>query len=699
MLILDYLDKNDMFHIFLEESLDSLNELSGCLLDLEKDKEDKEAIKNLFRSAHTLKGNSSTIYNTFYDPNEEHDVRLENTKKLSEVTHALENLIMEARDNDMSLTNLHIDILFETEQVLETLLSLIESEADEVIDIQLIREKLLNAVNSPSEPVIETKETEEDINKETGVTFKLDTELESDFIFASLSLIYREIEDKYPDAVFSPNYKEVEEGKQFDNVFVTIQSSEPVEKIISFIEGIDFVLKANIEEDNRQYHNSNDNQPELSIESETIKTLEGATVAEEKPANDIASEGTKTEPVKTEGNQTKRMLANTSIRVPINRIDEVLKHVSSLVIQRNKLLNITKKSTDKNLFDVADEMSQSIDFLQESVMNIRMTPLDQLFGRFPKDVRNIAKEYNKQINFETVGGETEIDKSLLDELGKPLTHLIRNSIFHGIEPAEKRIEAGKNPVGLLRLSAKHEQNMVVLTIEDDGAGINAEAVKRKAIERGIFTEEKAEKASKEEIVNLIFHAGLSTADKVNDVAGRGVGMDAVRAVVEEMKGHIEVISEEGKGTKTIINLPLTLAIIPAMLTKIEKKFFSIPISQVIEVVEVSARDIRYVANNEVYILRNKEIPIIRLKEFFNLSHVRNEDETLKIVVLKSGNKTIGTTVDDFVELEDIVVKNIGEYLGNIQGISGCNILGDGSISLIVDVNNITNSSKVKGKEK
>ncbi|PGK51596.1 hypothetical protein CN918_27780 [Priestia megaterium] len=688
---MDYLDKNELFNIFLAESLDTLNELSTHLLELEKDRTNKDAVNTLFRSAHTLKGNSSTVYNTFSDSADD-DIRLHHTKKMADVTHALENLIMEARDNDMEITPEHIDILFETEQILETLLALIESEANEEIDVTEISTKLLNAVLTSLETPEEFSPQNEKEEKD-GITFKLDTTLEDDFVFASLSLIYREIEDKYPNVSFTPNNKDLEEGKSFDEVLVTVRSTESSEDIRNFIEGLAFVDNAHLLEDNRQLlHSTSPLQVESTNEPNTSSTEE-AGIPQLTSQSSPPAENTQSTPTTTSPSPSKRVLSNTSLRVPINRIDEVLKHVSSLVILRNKLMNITKKLNDKGLFDVTDEMSQSIDFLQESVMKIRMTPLDQLFSRFPKDVRNLAKDSNKKVNFECIGGETEIDKSLLDEISKPLIHLIKNSIFHGLESEEERIAAGKNPEGLLRLSAKHEQNMVVLTVEDDGRGINLEAVKRKAIEKGILSLDKADKISKDEIVNFIFHPGLSTSSSVNTLAGRGVGMDAVRAVVEEMKGHIEVKTEDGKGTKTIINLPLTLAIIPAMLTKIEDKFFSIPISQVIEAVEIDASELRYVANKEVYILRNKEIPIIRLSEFFNLRTHREESERLKIVVLKSGNKTIGTTVDEFIELEDIVVKNIGEYLGNIRGIAGCNILGDGSISLIVDVNTITNSSK------
>lgn len=677
---MDFMDINQMFPIFLEESQDCLNELSTNLLELEKDRTDEEAIKNIFRSAHTLKGSSYTFYSTFSDEVKP-DNRLLLTNKLGDVTHALENLIMEARDNGMPITEYHIDLLFETERTLETILAIIESDSQEDIDVSSLQKRLLESVsnNTVNEPALDEPKI---INSDLSLTFKLDTALETDFRFASLSLIYQEIEDKYENAIFNPTKKELENTIDFNDVFVTLHSTEPVEHVIEFLESVRFVEKAQLlDNTNSEENTSTDSQSDKQSEKEEEKNPTENLQSTSSPKDEHESTSTHS-----------RSMTNQSLRVDIKRIDEVLKHVSSLVILRNKLANIAKKYNDKNLLDVTDEISQSIDFAQESVMSIRMTPLDQVFSRYPKDVRNIAKEFGKSVNFECEGGETEIDKSLLDELPKILTHLIKNSIFHGIESEEDRIAAGKNPKGLLRLSAKHEQSNVVITVEDDGKGMDVEKIKLKAIERGLVSKEKADKMSKSEIVDFSFHPGLSTADTVNNVAGRGVGMDAVRALVEQMKGHIDIQTEKGLGTKVIIHLPLTLAIIRAMLTKIEDNYFSIPISQVIEAVEVHTSELKYVANKEMYFLRKKEIPIIRLKEFFNLSHVRSEDEKLKVVVLKSGNKTIGVTVDEFVELEDIVIKNLGEFLGNIKGIAGCNIQGDGSISLIVDVNTITNSA-------
>jgi len=692
---LNYLDKDQMLSIFIQEGFDILDELSNALLELEKDRENTDIIKEIFRHAHTLKGSSASLHSAFQDDTS--DIRIAYTGKMAEVTHEFENLMSEARDNGMKLTEEHIDLLFETEQLLETLMHAIDYGEEKEIDISLIHAKLKDAPTPKEETAVSLIQEETD---EYGVTFQLLTDLDPDFMYASLFFIYREIEDKYDNPTFSPSISDLEKSVKFENVFVTVYTTENTDIIINYLESIQFITNVALVKDTRNM--TNESVPPVPVqEVEKIEQEPLPTISSDVSSPPVApptpkpKEETSSVPASSERTSAKKSSQNNSIRVLVDRVDEVLKHASSLVLLRNRLLNHAKKIEDKTLHDIIDEISQTINSQQDAVMDIRMTPLDQLFGRFPKDVRNIAKDFNKKVKFECIGGETEIDKSLLDELGKPLVHLIKNSVFHGIESAEERLAAGKPSEGLLRLSAKHDHGNVVLTIEDDGKGIDVDAVRKKAIERGLLTPEKAANSAHEEIINLIFHPGLSTAKEVNGVAGRGVGMDAVQAVVDKMKGHIEVESEKGKGTKTIIKLPLSLAIIRSLLTKINGEYFSIPIAQDMEAVEILAKDIKYVANKEVYFLRDNEIPIIRLNEFFNIPSQHSNAEKINVVVLTVGNKTVGLTVDEALDLEDIVVKNIGEYLGNIRGISGSNINGDGAISLIIDVNSIINPPKSK----
>lgn len=667
------MDKQDIIQLFIEEAVEHINEVSNQLMALESDPTNPEIIQVLFRSAHTLKGNSTTAYNTLLDFDADEKTLL-HIKNIGKITHAFENLIMEARDSQLPLTPNRIELLFETETIVETLISYVEQEIQEDLDVEELSEKLLQAVKDDGSTPTIIEETNQNL-----LCYSLTLDCDEGFKHAFLSMVYRDIQDKYDPSEsekilrFNPTFDELMEGKEFTKIFFELDASIEKEEVLAFVKQLDTVKTVTFLENKPSVE-----QPKEEIPSQVIEAIEQ-----------------QKQPAKKEGVAVKKHLtSSTNIRVDIKRIDDVLKHVSSLVILKNKLSTYTSLLSDEDvkiLKDVSEEISQTVDFLQESVMTIRMTPLVQLFQRFPTDVRKIAKEYDKKVAFEHIGGETEIDKSLLDSLGNPLMHLIRNSVFHGLESEEERLESGKDPIGKLTLSAGREQGFVIITVEDDGRGVDTERVIKKAVEKGILSEEKAKTIKDEEAVQLIYHSGLSTADKVTDVAGRGVGMDAVKAIIEEeMKGSVHVYSKLGHGTKTVIRLPLTLAIINAMRTKINGEDFAFPTNQVEEVVAIHPKEIKYIANKEVYILREKEIPVIRLKEYFGLDSHDEENKMLNMVILKLGDRTVAAAVDEFVGQEDIVVKNIGKYLGNIPGISGCNILGDGSICLIVDVNTLFN---------
>lgn len=679
------LTKDEYLQLYLEEAFEKTQELGHHLLLLEKNKTDNEVIQVIFRCAHTLKGNSTTVYNTILDIDST-EITLPQIDKIAKLTDAFENVFMEVRDNDFPLTQTHIDLLLVTEEAIETLLNYIALGSDEEVYVEDLHMKLKESiVTSPVLP-----ETSNDIIKENdfaeeGHRFELKMNYDSSFKHAYLSLVYREIEEEYPSISFNPTPKQLWDGDKFEQVFIEVFSESTKDSIVDFLEMIDYVEAViPLDEMDQEY--------EVEAETEQMALEEKFAMEEQKLQAAVDLSLTKEEP-KTSPHTTS---TNTTIKVKIERVDEVLKHVSNLVILKNKLLNFANNANLEltgELKETAEEISHSVELLQDSVMKIRMTPLDQLFSRFPIDVRRISKEKNKNIVFEQVGGETEIDKSLMDKLGEPLMHLIRNSVDHGIESEEERVMAGKSPAGTIKLSAKHEKNEVVIVIEDDGGGIDIEKVVNKAIARGILTEEKARSTSHSELVNLIFHPGLSTAEQVTTISGRGVGMDVVRSKIsDDMKGQIEIETAKGVGTKTIIRLPLTLAIINAMLTKIAGDVFAFPSNQVESVEEIKVSDIHYISNKEIYILkeRNLEVPIIRLDQFFGLTSTKNNDATLNLLILKSGTKMVGATVDEFMEHEDIVLKTVGKYLGNVPGIGGCNVLGNGDVSLIVDVHSICN---------
>lgn len=682
------MNKDDIIQLFLEEVVERISDLSVQLFDLEKDPSNIEIVNFLFRVAHTIKGNASTAYNTLLDMAPD-AIENPHIDKLAKITHAMENLIMEVRDNGLSLNEERIDALFETEDALSTLVSYIQSGEEDELEIEDLRNKLIELAEHDEVP------TQKEVEVLTGSTYKLSLDCDNDYKHAFSSIIYKDIEEVFGEGniTFQPEFDELMNGVNFDDVILFFHHVENHSEAIKTIKAMDYVDNVTIYEGDSSV-DEKINEEVISDDSTLNTDSETKNEISKKDEINKVIEDKKQSPKQTSKRSTStKSFTNTNVRVAISRVDEVLKHVSSLVILKNKLHTYSKSLTDegaKLLQDISEDISQSVDRLQESVMTIRMTPLEQTFQRFPTDVRKTAKEFGKKVNFSYSGAETEIDKSLLDELYDPIMHLVRNSIFHGIEGTEERINTGKDEIGSLTIDAKHEENFVVITIKDDGKGIDVEKVANKALEKGVITDDELNKMDINEKMNLIFAQGLSTAESVNSVAGRGVGMDAVRAKIEGMKGTVQIFSEPGKGTSTVIRLPLTLAIVKAMLTKIGEDIFAFPLSMIDEVVKFKTDDIKFVANKEVYVLRDKEVPIVRLNQFFNIPSESDNADELNLVILKVGDRLVGATVDEHVGQEDIVVKSIGKYLGNVPGISGCNILGDGSISLIVDVNTLIN---------
>ena len=692
----------DFIQIFLEETLELFNSMSDSLLELEKNPNDKELVNTVFRAAHTIKGSSQTLKSTAAEMEPGHP-SIVHLKNLGELTHVAENLMTEVRDNGLPLTSNRFELLFETTQVIETLASLIQEHTEEEYEVEALKEKLKLSMTEKNIPAAEVENdptpVEEDeftnsidsidiSQKSHHFSYQIELSCDEKLKPASLSIVYRDVENRFgiEYVVFEPSFDDLltHDNLAFDKSFITIHTDEEEAEVTKFIKSRNHVSNVIV----------GDKEDCPVEEVEKVKEKE-----DEKPVSKAEVKNTSTKPVpptkKPTGTGVKNLYNNNNIRVAINRIDETLKHVSNLVILKNKLSNHIKQlsAEDAKLFhEISEAISKSVDELQDGVLKIRMTPLEQLFNRFPRDIRSISKEYGKSVDFIREGEETEIDKSLLENLQDPLLHIIRNAITHGIETEEERKKIGKEPTGKLVLSAKHEQNWVVITITDDGKGIDVDKVVKKALDKGVLTPEQAEQMSKEDKLNLIFHPGLSTAEKITEHSGRGVGMDVVKSkIIDEMKGNIKIDSDFGKGTTFSINLPLTLAIVRTMLTEIDGNIFAFPVGSIAEVGEIKSEEIKLIANKEVYVLRNgREIPIIRLRNYFNLTPEDPNKEKLKMIILRAGDRYVGGIVDHFNDLANIVVKSMGRYIGTIPGISGCNILSDGSMSLIVDVNDLIN---------
>lgn len=418
----------------------------------------------------------------------------------------------------------------------------------------------------------------------------------------------------------------------------------------------------------------------------------------------------KTDPSISFENETKKELTvkqveskktDNTIRVDVERLDDLLNNVSELVLGRNRLAQINMDvSVEYEGSKLARELSETtklIDMmtneLQQLVMKIRMVKIGKVFNKYPRLVRDLSKIAGKKINLIIEGEETELDKTLIEEINDPLVHLIRNSVDHGIEKEEIRIANGKKPVGTIKLSAQQEGNTIIITIEDDGKGIDPAVIKNKAVSKGLITKEKAEELTKQEIFNLIFLPGFSTAEVVTNISGRGVGMDVVKTNVSKLRGTIEIDSIKNLGTKISIRLPLTLAIITGLVVKVEKEQFVIPLSLVIEVIKVHKNNIYYVNQKPNIKLRDKVIPIVSLREkVLKNSGKKNDGDYQYVVIVGLAEKQIGLEVDGLVGQKEIVIKSLGNLIGKIPGIAGSSILGDGSIILILDVAEIINLS-------
>ena len=394
-------------------------------------------------------------------------------------------------------------------------------------------------------------------------------------------------------------------------------------------------------------------------------------------------------------NKTKKEDAN--IRVDVERLDELLNIVSELVLGRNQLQQVNSKmgleyegsQIARELADATKQIDLMTNELQLVVMKTRMVKIGKVFNRFPRLVRDLSKELNKEVNLNIVGEDTELDKTLIEEINDPLVHLIRNSIDHGIEEKEDRIAKGKSPLGNLTLAASQEGNHVLITVQDDGKGIDPEVIKRKAIEKGLITAAKAEELSDQEIYEFIFLPGFSTASKITNVSGRGVGMDVVRTNVAKLRGIIKVESEKGKGTKMIIKLPLTLAIISGMIVRLEDQFVIIPLSNVIEVLRIHTEDFYTINGNEVIKVRDRVIPIINTKKVLFDEQDKSEEKIYHfVVVVGVAEKLFGMKVDETIGQQEVVIKSLGNYLKKVDGIAGSTILGDGRVVMILDINEI-----------
>ncbi|KIL73591.1 chemotaxis protein CheA [Bacillus badius] len=672
------MEVNQYLEVFIDESKEHLQAINENLLLLEKSPDDLAIVNEIFRSAHTLKGMSATM----------------GYEDLANLTHKMENVLDAIRNHKLHVTAEILDVVFSSIDDLEAMVQDIAAGGAGKRDVTDIVDKLLKIENgetvhadssaqteaapsvSPSSAVKydEFEYTVIQQSKEQGFTcFEVEVELRADCVLkAARVFMVFEVLEKCGEVIKSTPSTEELESEQFDERFVvTLITQEAANDIESKVKKVSEVERVAVSEFVAQPLDTGEAAKEVAAASAPAPTASVPKKAEKqeepKPGKQAA-------------------VSNKTIRVNIERLDILMNLFEELVIDRGRLEQISGELNNPELNETVERMSRISGDLQTIILNMRMVPVETVFNRFPRMVRQLARDLNKKINLEIIGAETELDRTVIDEIGDPLVHLIRNAIDHGIEMPEERRAKGKREEGTVKLKAYHSGNHVFIEIEDDGAGINKHKVLDKALAKGVVTEEQAASMTDNQIYELILASGFSTADTISDISGRGVGLDVVKTTIESLGGSISIEAAEGAGSTFLIQLPLTLSIISVMLVEVEQEKYAIPLSSIIETAIVKKEDVFNAHTQQVIDFRGKIVPLVFLEKIFEVPKESQEDDFYSIVIVRKGDKMAGLVVDSFIGQQEVVLKSLGNYLSNVFAISGATILGDGQVALIVDCN-------------
>ena len=695
------MDVSQYLDIFLDETKEHLQNLNNQILDLEQDSENMDTINEIFRAAHSLKGMAGTM----------------GYKRMQNLTHDMENVFSEVRNGAIKVTPDMVDVLFKCLDALEGYLATIQETSDEGTNeneplIKALND-FLNGKSGGAEPKKKEEAKAEAAAEEAPVTeapasegglvekwqdIKLtDTEKhlfekakEDGKFFYGLTvyiqescilkaarafLVFKALEEHGEIILSKPSTQDIEDEKFDFDFSVIVVSGEPIEKVVEAIKSVseieDAVGRALTDADFSAVEAGS-----ASAES-TAKSTSVATADNDKPKA---------------GNEKKaagKPVVNRTVRVDIEKLDVLMNLVSELIIAKNSLVSAsnTDDAQRSSSFNEQIEYLESVTTnLHESVMKVRMVPIESVVSKFPRMIRDMQKSLNKKMDLHMSGEETELDRTVVDEIGDPLMHLLRNSADHGLESAEVRKQRGKSEVGNIFLKAYQDGNNVVIEVGDDGNGIDVAKVRDKAIQRGTITPEQAENMSDKEIIDLLFLPSFSTAEKVSEISGRGVGLDVVKSKIEALSGEVEVRSKLGEGSTWIIRLPLTLAIIQALMVIVGDEKYAISLGSIQTIEDIPTSEIRLVENKEVIQLRGTVIPLIRLNDVVGIESSKSPDDNLVVVIVKKGDRLAGLVVDELIGQQEIVIKSLGKYISKCKFISGATILGDGEVALIIDAN-------------
>lgn len=694
------MDVNQYLEIFLDETKEHLKSLNAQILKLEQDPEDQDTINEIFRAAHSLKGMAGTM----------------GYKRMQALTHDMENVFSEIRNNTIKVNAGLIDTLFQCLDALEEYTNCIQETADEGTNenkqlIDLLND-FLNSMsgNDQAAPKAEVKTAvsgsgnkkwqeiplgEPELHvfatakKQGKQVYGLTVRVQETCILkaARAFLVYKAIEEKADIIVCSPSAQDIEDEKfdlefsllvvsdvTLDDIMQSARSVSEIEEVVGDVLEYSEIPTAEVSVEETGLMQAEETKPAVSSSSNTGSVSQSQTAPSKQ--NDKKNNG--------------KPVVNRTVRVDIEKLDVLMNLVSELIIAKNSLVSASNTEVGTGAGSGVNEQIEYLESvttnLHESVMKVRMVPIESVVSKFPRMIRDLSKSLNKKMELYMSGEETELDRTVVDEIGDPLMHLLRNSADHGLESAEVRLQRGKPEVGSIFLDAYQDGNNVVIEVRDDGNGIDVDAVRETAIERGVITAEQGDNMSEKDIINLLFHAGFSTAKKISDVSGRGVGLDVVKSKIESLSGEVEVKSKLGEGSTWIIRLPLTLAIIQALMVTVGGEKYAISLGSIQTIEDISPSEIKLVQNSEVINLRGMVIPIIRLSEELDIESKKSPEENMIVVIVKKGEKLAGLVIDELMGQQEIVIKSLGKYISKCKIISGATILGDGEVALILDAN-------------
>ena len=697
------MDVSQYLEIFLDETREHLQNLNTAFLDLEQDPENAETVNEIFRAAHSLKGMAGTM----------------GYKRMQALTHHMENVFSEVRNGTVKIKPNMVDILFQCLDALEEYTANIQESSDEGTNENQAIIKLLNdCLNGGSGGAAEEEapEVEEAAAPEApsslseskwdeialddaqrhvmleavkqgrkvyGITVKVQ---ESCILKAARSfLVFKAVEEGGEIVVSSPSVQDIEDEK-FDLDFTFIAVSEsPLDKLLTEIKNVSEIEDAVGAE--MTIAEEEEETPEPTPAPQKAATVSNPP-AKAAPAK-VAEEAKPEQGAKQEKKGNAKAVGNRTVRVDIEKLDVLMNLVSELIIAKNSLVSASTQNGGESNAAVDSQieyLENVTTSLHESVMKVRMVPIESVVNKFPRMIRDLSKKLNKKMELQMSGEETELDRTVVDEIGDPLMHLLRNSADHGLESAEERREREKPEVGSIFLNAYQDGNNVIIEVGDDGNGIDVDSVRNKAIERGTISPEQAVNMSDKEIIDLLFLPSFSTAKEITDVSGRGVGLDVVKSKIEMLGGEVEVKTKLGVGSTWTIRLPLTLAIIQALMVEVGGEKYAISLNTVTTIENIAPSEVKLVQSEEVIHLRGTVIPLIRLNEVLDIESTRKAHENMVVAIVKKGDKLAGLVVDSLMGQQEIVIKSLGKFIGKNKIISGATILGDGEVALILDVN-------------